>query len=93
MTFTKDCRYFLARQAGPMQVELVDGCHGSPEGVAKAAKLLGHIFRDDGPWIMVELHELPDIDPPINEGAANACAHLVAEFGPDSIALEGTHEH
>lgn len=64
-----------------MSVELVDGCHGSPEGVAKAAKLIGRIFNDAGPWLMVELHDLPDLDPPINEQAAQTCAHLVAEFG------------
>lgn len=84
--FSEGCRYFLARASGPMSVELVDGCHGSPEGVAKAAKLLRHIFRDEGPWLMVELHAMPDVDPPINEDAANTCAHLIAEFGPGSDA-------
>lgn len=79
--WSEDCRYFLAKQTGPMAVELVDGCHDSPEGVAKAAKLIGHIFNDKGPWVMVELHDMPDLDPPINEQAAQTCAHLVAEFG------------
>jgi hypothetical protein len=81
-----ECRYFLARRSEPMEVELVDGCHSSPEGVAKAAKLLGRIFRDEGPWIMVELHPMPDLDPPINEDAARDCAYLIDEFGPGTRA-------
>jgi hypothetical protein len=75
--FTDDCRYYLARQAGPMSLELVDGCHGDPAGVAKAAKLHGHIFGSEGPWIMVELRPVPDIDVQIDEDAAATCAALV----------------
>lgn len=88
MTFTGECRYFLARQTGPMAVELVDGCHDSPEGVARAAKLIGRIFRDEGPWLMVELHPLPDMDPPINEEAARSCAYVVAEFAPSGVSSD-----
>jgi hypothetical protein len=82
---SSDCRYWLARETGGRGVELVDGCHDSPEGVAKAAKLMGRIFRDEGPWLMVELHPMPDLDPPINEEAARDCAYLVDEFGPGSV--------
>ena len=76
-----ECRYFLAREIGPMAVELVDGCHDSPEGVAKAAKLMDRIFSAKGPWVMVEIYDMPDVDPPINEQAAKDCSYLVAEGG------------
>lgn len=78
-----DCRYWLARQTGPMAVQLVDGCHGSPAEVAKAIKLMSGIFKDDGPWLMVELHPAPDAtDAQVNEEAVAACAVLLDEFGP-----------
>lgn len=78
----KDCRFFLGRTHGPGlgAVELVDGCHSDAEGVARAAKLIGRIFNDDGPWVMVELHPLPDLDPPINDADAELCANLVADL-------------
>jgi hypothetical protein len=77
-----DYRYYLARQTGPMAVELVDGCHGHPDGVAKAAKVHGRIFGDQGPWFMVEIHALPDDDPSINEEAAAICARLIEGAQP-----------
>lgn len=76
------CRYWLAQETGQGNVRLVDGSHDSPEGVAKAAKLMQRIFRDDGPWLMVEIHAMPDIDVSINEEAAQAVGNLVAEWGP-----------
>lgn len=73
-----DCRYWLAREKDLRQVELVDGCHGSPEGVAQAIKLMHRIFGDEGPWLMVEIHPAPDAGAAeINEGAAADCAALV----------------
>jgi hypothetical protein len=78
-----DCRFWLGRIDGNV-VHLEDGCHGGPEGVAEAAKLIKRIFHKDGPWVMVELHEMPDLDPPINDEAADACAYVVAEFGPSA---------
>lgn len=81
--FSEDCRYYLARQAGPMAVELVDGCHGSPEGVAKAAVLHERIFgASAGEWLMVELHALPTGDVAINDEAAETCRRLVAGEDP-----------
>jgi hypothetical protein len=77
-----DCRYWLGRETAPGKVDLVDGCHDGPEGVAQAAKLFSRIFRDEGPWVMVEIHPMPDLDPPINEDAARDCAYLIDEFGP-----------
>lgn len=77
--FSKDCRFYLARQTGPMSVELVDGCHGSPEGVAKGAALHERIFgaRADE-WLMVEMHPMPAADGvAINEDAAEVCRQLV----------------
>jgi hypothetical protein len=62
-----DCRYWLAKQTGSMSVQLVDGCHGDPEGVALAKKLHTRLFEDEGPYIMVEIHALPDLDPEVNE--------------------------
>lgn len=77
--FSKDCRFYLARQTGPMSVELVDGCHGSPEGVAEAAVVHERIFGvRAGEWLMVELHPLPPTDDVvINEEAAETCRQLV----------------
>jgi hypothetical protein len=74
---TESCRYFLAERDGPMAVRLVDGCHDSPEGVMQALKLHRRIFGREADWCMVEIHTLPDLDPPINEAAADDCAHLV----------------
>lgn len=74
---TPGCRYFLAEQTGPMSIRLVDGCHEAPEGVAKAAKLHGRIFGSTGPWLMVEITPVPDIDVPINEDAAGTCRDLI----------------
>lgn len=74
---TSVCRYFLARRTVGMQVEIVDGCHDSPEGVAKAKKLHTRIFGEEDGWLMVEVHPIPDLDPPINEDAAASCAALV----------------
>lgn len=85
------CRYWLGRveeqdempaSGTKTSVRLVDGCHDGPEGVVKAAKLMARIFRDTGPWVMVKVEPLPDLDVSVNEQAAQTCAHLVAEFGP-----------
>lgn len=82
--FHATCRYWLAKQTGPMAVELVDGCHGAPEGVVEAAKLHQRIFGDAGPYLMVEVHELPNLDVAINEDAAATCAHLIMEGTPNA---------
>lgn len=71
------CNLYLARQTTGMQVEIVDGGHDDPAGVAMAAKLNERIFGRSDRWVMVEINELPDIDTPINEEAASACAKLV----------------
>ena len=82
--FTNECRFYLARQTGPMALELVDGCHSSTEGVAKAAVLHSRIFADSGPWLMVELHEAPSVGAvAVNEEAAEACRALVEGENPD----------
>lgn len=60
-----------------MSIELVDGCHGDAEGVAQAAKLHGRIFGSEGPWLMVEIRDVPDGDVAINEEAAETCANLM----------------
>lgn len=70
-----DCRYFLGCD-GTLPVA-VDGGHDSPAGVAKAAKLYKKIFKDNGPWVMLEVHALPDLDPPIDEESAAICAKLI----------------
>lgn len=77
-----DCRYWLVRvtraESGNRALELVDGCHGSPEGVAQAIKLHHRIFGDEGPWLMAEVHAAPNAgDAPISEEAAATCAALV----------------
>lgn len=69
--------FYLARSVGPMAVELVDGVHGDPAGVATAARLHAKIFNDAGPWIMVDVRDVPDVDVSINEEAAATCARLV----------------
>jgi len=71
------CNLYLARETTGMQVEIVDGGHDSPAGVARAAKLNERIFGHSDRWVMVEIHELPDLDAPINEEAADVCAKLV----------------
>lgn len=76
-----DCRYFLAEMTGPMSVRLVDGCHDGPEGVAKAAKLIGRIFGKSGPWVMVKIEDVPDIDVPINEADAALCREAAERYG------------
>lgn len=85
VTFTDDCRFYLAKSSGPMSIELVDGCHGGPEGVAKAAKLIRGIFGDrdeDAGWFMVEITPVPSQDVPVNEDAVQACRYLMDEgFG------------
>ncbi len=75
------CNLYLARQTGPMAVELVDGGHDLPEDVARAAKLQDRIFGDNGPWVMVQVHEIPTVEVSINEEAAADCARMVEEFG------------
>jgi hypothetical protein len=81
-----DCRYWLAETVGPMAMRLIDGCHDSPEGVAKAAKLHQRIFGVSapsarGPWIMVEISPVPDVDVAINEQAADECRALLNRQG------------
>lgn len=73
------CNLYLARITGPMQVEIVDGCHSDHAGVAKAAKLHDAIFKDKGPWAMVQVHPMPALDPPINDAAAADCAAIVEQ--------------
>lgn len=57
--------------------EVMDGPHSTPEGVAEAAKLYRRIFGDEGPFAMVEVHPIPDLDPPIDEDAAGVCRDLI----------------
>lgn len=72
-----ECRFYLARQVGPMAVELVDGCHSDHAGVARTAKLIDRILGDRGSWLMVELHELPAIYAEVDEEAAAACREMI----------------
>lgn len=81
--FSETCRYYLARESGPMSIQLVDGCHDSPEEVAKAAALHERIFgARTGEWIMVELQAVPGVAVAINEDAAEVCRRLVAGEDP-----------
>lgn len=81
---SENCRYWLARalpkRDGVVEnrrVELVDGCHGDPEGVVKAARLHERIFDQEGPWLMVTIADVPDLAVEINEDAAETCAALM----------------
>lgn len=70
---------YLARWDGPgRQLEIVDGAHSDEEGVARAVKLHRRIFTDGFTLgVMVEVHPLPNLDPAINEDAADACREMV----------------
>jgi hypothetical protein len=63
----------------PMNVEMLDGPHDSPEGVAQAAKLFKRMFskKEFEGYVMVEVSEVPDTDIEINEQAADDLARLV----------------
>lgn len=72
------CRYYLARTRMPgAGIEIVDGCHDSPEGVVEAARLHERIFHAEGPWTMIEATSLPEIAVKINEPDAELCRQLV----------------
>lgn len=72
------CRYYLARTTMPgAGIEIVDGCHDSPEGVVEAARLHERIFHAEGPWTMIEATPLPEIAVAINEDDAELCRALV----------------
>lgn len=69
---------FLGVRNAYLDVDLIDGEHSDEEGVAKAAKLHRRIFDEKRPMVMVEIHDLPDLDPEINEESADICAALVS---------------
>lgn len=61
-------------------IDLIDGQHDEPEGVSKAAALHDIIFGDDsGPFVMVEISDVPPLlkASGINHDAAEACGELV----------------
>lgn len=74
---------YLARREPPsMGLNVIDGAHADEEGVARAAKLHCRIFSPkagEGPAVMVEVFPVPDLDPSINEGAADACRGMVRD--------------
>jgi hypothetical protein len=74
---------YLARREPPgMGLNVIDGAHSDEEGVARAAKLHARIFSNkagEGPAVMVEVFPVPDLDPPINEDAADACREMVRD--------------
>jgi hypothetical protein len=70
---------YLAERKGVMDFTLIDGAHSDEEGVATAAKLHRRIFNRARDFVMIEVHPLPDLDPPINESAAAACADALAK--------------
>jgi hypothetical protein len=77
--------HYLAEAVGPMSVRVVDGVHGTPADVARAAKLHRRIYgADDSRWRMLTVAPLPDLDPPIDEDAADAAAAL-ARKGPPAV--------
>lgn len=80
ISYSKDCRYYLAEADGPMSIRLIDGCHGTPEGVAEAATLHSKIFGNTGPWLMVEIYDVPEFNGKINEDDAALCRELVQEY-------------
>jgi hypothetical protein len=73
-----DRELYLAERAPGMHVQLIDGAHSEPEGVARAMKLHQTIFGRSGEFVMVEIHPLPESDPEINEEAAEACRAMVS---------------
>lgn len=76
--------YWLARENTAGHVELADGCHSTPAGVAKAAKLHHRIFGAEDDWFMVKVEAVPGWGAvPINERAAADCADLLRRPGTD----------
>lgn len=72
--------YFLLSVFPGGEFEL-DGGHSDIEGVVRAKKLIQRIFagRDNGEkFYAIQVLEIPDLDPAINEEAAGICAALVA---------------
>jgi hypothetical protein len=93
-TSTGDLYLALAIGEG-MQVEIVDGGHSTVQGVITAAELASRISNDERPWLMVRIMDMPDMDPPINEQAADDCAamingrtHRAAAGHPDTFLAE-----
>lgn len=56
-----------------------DGPHDDPEGVAEARKLHDGIWphRKPDKWLMVVTSDVPDLDPPVNDEAMEACRMMV----------------
>jgi len=52
-------RFYLARRSGLREIELVDGGHDGPEAVVKAARIFKRVYQDEGPWVMVQVGEVP----------------------------------
>lgn len=74
-------KYYLAKMTGLMAIALLDGQHAEPEGVAQAAKLYRRIFNEDtSGYVMVAVDDVPDINVPIDEEAADICARSVATY-------------
>lgn len=60
-----------------------DGPHDDEAGVAEARKLLTRMFarHANTRWVMVVTSEVPDLDPAINEEAADTMRDLVDRYG------------
>jgi hypothetical protein len=70
--------YWLAKLNPDQSIQEVDGCHSTPEGVAKAAKLHHRIFGAEDGWFIVKIEPLPPWgNAEINEQSAAECAALV----------------
>lgn len=70
-------RYFLARYGGIGWPQAEDGPHDSPAGVAKAKALMKELFEDDGPWVMLTVKSIPNVEVQLDEDAADACAAMI----------------
>lgn len=73
--------YFLVVLYPDGAVE-VDGGHSDIKGVITARKLYRRLFNKPGTeFIAIQIIDIPDIDVPINEGAADSMAKLLKKGG------------
>ena len=80
------CAFFLAEFIDG-KITNLDGCHGGPEDVAKALKLYRRLgfFKPEATYRMLQVHDVPDLDPPINEEAAAQCRTVLDHYRTDNV--------
>lgn len=61
MATIENGRFYLARRTSLREIELVDGGHADPESVTKAARVFKLVYADEGPWVMAEVHAMPEL--------------------------------